>query len=475
MPLEIRVRAVPDTADFEKQLRALAKNITVPINIGTSGSPTKEIESVFGDGLPNAQSNQAKAIENTNAQLRSQEQLWNSLITSVNRYNNALALQNKGFNYPELDRARQIIDSLGVRTKENKDLGIEEGWIDRSAIDDVRQYSSEVEELSRIMRDANVAASDFTRKNSVERSINSEATALKNLSRQMSDYINANKNLINNREGYRQLTSLFDNVNTGKINSSNARKEFSAIRAEMNALGLESETLGQRISKLFGDHFNTAVALAGINALQLGLRQLVTAVRDVDAAMTEMRKVSDLSGSELDAFLNDAAARAQSIGTSLSDTIYAISDAVKLGYDVPEAEQLAESSMVYLNVGDDVGTIQDASASLISTMKAFNVEAENSMGIIDEFNEVGNKFSIGSADIGEALQRSASALEFGNNSLEESIGLITAGLTTQPLLLATMECKPTKLLESPKALCTTTWQEIAGVKVAKAEKSIGIA
>ena len=38
-----------------------------------------------------------------------------------------------------------------------------------------------------------------------------------------------------------------------------------------------------------------------------------------------------------------------------------------------------------------------------------------------------NKFSLGSSDIGEALTRSAAALEFGGNTLEESIGLITAG------------------------------------------------
>lgn len=38
-----------------------------------------------------------------------------------------------------------------------------------------------------------------------------------------------------------------------------------------------------------------------------------------------------------------------------------------------------------------------------------------------------NKFAITSADIGSAMERSAAALKAGGNTLNESIGLITAG------------------------------------------------
>ena len=55
-------------------------------------------------------------------------------------------------------------------------------------------------------------------------------------------------------------------------------------------------------------------------------------------------------------------------------------------------------------------TVEESTESIISTMKAFGIESDNTMSIIDRFNEVGNNFSITSAGIGEALQRSASAL-----------------------------------------------------------------
>jgi TP901 family phage tail tape measure protein len=87
---------------------------------------------------------------------------------------------------------------------------------------------------------------------------------------------------------------------------------------------------------------------------------------------------------------------------------------------------LAKAASVYYNVGDDLADIGEASDSIISTMHGFGIEASNAMGIVDKFNEVGNHFAISSSGIGQALLRSASAMAEAGNTLDESIGLITA-------------------------------------------------
>lgn len=71
-------------------------------------------------------------------------------------------------------------------------------------------------------------------------------------------------------------------------------------------------------------------------------------------------------------------------------------------------------------------TVEESSESIISTMAAFGIQSNDTMSIIDKFNEVGNNFSITSAGIGDALQRSASALYASGNTIDESIALITA-------------------------------------------------
>lgn len=91
-----------------------------------------------------------------------------------------------------------------------------------------------------------------------------------------------------------------------------------------------------------------------------------------------------------------------------------------------ESAEMAKTAIVYKNVADGLDTVDEATDSIISTMKAFGIESDNTMGIIDRFNEVGNNFAITSAGIGEALQRSASALYAAGNTIDESVGLVTA-------------------------------------------------
>ena len=59
-------------------------------------------------------------------------------------------------------------------------------------------------------------------------------------------------------------------------------------------------------------------------------------------------------------------------------------------------------------------------------MKAFNIEAENSISVIDKINDVSNRAAIESGGLGLALQRVASAMKASQNTLDESISLITA-------------------------------------------------
>lgn len=91
-----------------------------------------------------------------------------------------------------------------------------------------------------------------------------------------------------------------------------------------------------------------------------------------------------------------------------------------------DASQLSEVANIYAVVGDEVDGIEGATNSIISTMKAFGIEVDDTMSIVDKFNEVGNRFAISSGGIGEAMMRSASAMAEANNTIDESIALIVA-------------------------------------------------
>ena len=156
------------------------------------------------------------------------------------------------------------------------------------------------------------------------------------------------------------------------------------------------------------------------------IQEMIAAVTRLDTAMTELKKVTDETDTTYETFFSNAATQAKQIGTTMSNYISSTADFARLGYSLEDSEELATVASVYFNVADGISTIDEASQSVISTMKAFDVQVNESMGIVDLFNEVSNNFAISSGGIGEAMQRSASALQAAGNTMEESVALITA-------------------------------------------------
>lgn len=156
------------------------------------------------------------------------------------------------------------------------------------------------------------------------------------------------------------------------------------------------------------------------------VRKGIQYVREIDDALVELRKVTDETQKTYDKFLQTAAKTGEKLGATISDVTRATATFAKLGYAMSDASEMAEAALVYKNVGDNIASAEDAADSIISTLKGFNKENLEAMSIVDRFNEVGNRFAITSQGIGEALKLSASALSEGGNTLDESIGIITA-------------------------------------------------
>ena len=118
------------------------------------------------------------------------------------------------------------------------------------------------------------------------------------------------------------------------------------------------------------------------------IKEGIQAVRELDGALTELKKVTDETEETYDRFLYTAAQTGASIGRTITEVTSATAEFAKLGYSVQMAASMAEAALVYTNVGDNMD-VETASQSIISTMKAFGMEANNTMSIVDKFNEVG--------------------------------------------------------------------------------------
>ena len=232
------------------------------------------------------------------------------------------------------------------------------------------------------------------------------------------------------------LERLSRELQTGTMSAREFNNQFSEIKTTtvqssvaIRAAGENTQTFSERIGSLsskFGTWFSiTRVIMAAFRSV----KQMVSAVIELDTAMTELKKVTDETDATYEKFLVNAASRAKQLGAALSDTVTATADFARLGFSIEEAEKLADTAIVYKNVGDGIKDISEASESIIATMQAFGIAADDAMTIVDKFNEVGNNYAISSEGVGEALLRSAAAMHAANNSLDETIALATAANT----------------------------------------------
>ena len=224
--------------------------------------------------------------------------------------------------------------------------------------------------------------------------------------------------IYNTIQKYKDVGGVID---TKEILSDIVKIETSVARAGQTGKST-ADKLKRQLASIWRQDFARYFGLYDIIRY---IRQISTEVIKVDTALTELRKVSDASNERLQQSLQKSTETAKDLGSTIDDVIKVTSDWARLGYNVDDAEELARVTTLFKNVGDNMSA-EDASSFMISTLKGFEMEADQAIDIADKFNEVANNFAIDTMGIGDALQRSAASFNAANTDLNESIALITA-------------------------------------------------
>ncbi len=205
----------------------------------------------------------------------------------------------------------------------------------------------------------------------------------------------------------------------------NLRAQFKGLDAELraaNKLGLSwADKFKQAVEKFGG----WAIATGSVMEMWNLFRRMPKEVYNIDTSMTSLYKVTDETEKKYTKFLNNASSKAQDLGRSISGLVEQTADWAKLGFDIDQASELAQISSIYSNVGevDDATAVSD----LVTAMKSFNIEASDSITIVDSLNKLGNEFATDSAALGEGLKKSASALSLAGNDINQTLAMITGG------------------------------------------------
>lgn len=305
------------------------------------------------------------------------------------------------------DAQKNALDDLIVKQSSLVD-GFQQGTITgieyRDGIEEISEaYNNLTNEVNREYQARNKAHKDTLDEMKARRSLNQE---IGNATKLLRDYSaaehsknessrDAYKAIQNSINGMNELGARFDrheiDLKTLQEEESRYSNEIARNSQIIRQNGDDHMTAFGKIGRAIKTHLTTLTATASIGSIMRYIRQMVEAVREIDTAMTELRKVTDETDARYERFLDNAATRAKNLSATISDTVSATADFARLGLSIDEAEKAADAAIVYKAVGDDINSIGDAAESIISTMKAFGVEASDAMSIVDKFNKVGKQ------------------------------------------------------------------------------------
>lgn len=219
-------------------------------------------------------------------------------------------------------------------------------------------------------------------------------------------------------------------VDTSKLNS--ALSGLKGLKVGFDDTSSSADKTSQSIGDIFAKVSKFGGVTLVINELRQSLMDGVDAVRELDAAVTEYKKVSDLTDEGMKQYIEDAREMGLEVGRTATEAMQAAATFKKMGYSDQDSLQLAKISSMFQNVADTAITAGESASFVNSQMKAFSMTTENAEHIISAVNEVANNFALGTNDLAQALQISASGIAVLGNSFEDTIGMITAGLEVMP-------------------------------------------
>lgn len=230
-----------------------------------------------------------------------------------------------------------------------------------------------------------------------------------------------------------KYNTLLDNAKLARSSKdiSNLRAQLSAFRSELKANNLATLSFGDALKKTFkrATQLFTGTGLVMLATRQI--RQAWTEAMNLDKAYTSLIKVqSELTRSDYPEYLERCNKKAKELATTQQALIESTTEFSKVGYDLNTSDALAEKATILSNVGEM--SAEDSSKAIISGVQAYSevdgyTDVVNKAdALISKYNEVGNKFSVTTAEIAQGVQSVGSVMADANTSVDQFIALLAA-------------------------------------------------
>lgn len=298
-----------------------------------------------------------------------------------------------------------------------------------SALNDVKssltQLNAEIQKTTTQYNNLSAAKRESTRKNKQEQSeINKSINKYNQVFDIMQKYGDKIKRLNPDlfKKGQNLLSGFGENGDYYKKSIQEQEKITTSWIRDLNNAGIKVDSLGEKLKNLFTQHLDTAIAMAGIHALQQALQQVYQNVVQLDSAVTDLQIASGYSREQTKQLVSEYSGLAQQLGSTTTEVASAADGWMRQGYDVKETNELVTDSMMLSKLGQIES--EEATTALTSSLKGYKLEVADGINIVDKLTAVDMEAAASAGGIATAMAKCASSANLAGVSMNDLIGYL---------------------------------------------------
>lgn len=345
------------------------------------------------------------------------------VATAANKINQSIS---SGTNEAKVEKLTASFRSLGLSTEDtqkelsgvNSALKSLNGSSDnKSLVNNAKALESEYKKVENQIRQMESAQKGFATESQRLSKTNTIKTWADNNSKAMK-VLKADVNTV--LDGFKK-----PNLPITEYNRLNA--EFEKIKFNAREMGLLGKTIGDSFKDMGNKFFSwitvSGLIMTGFNSFRKMKEEVIT----LNNSLLELSKVSDLSAKGLADVADKAYKLGETVGKTGTQVIDAITEFKRAGYELSDSIDMAEAALMMTNVAEGITETSDAAGTLISVLKGYNMSESQTMSIVDMLNSTSNQSPIGFDELADGLERTAGTMAQSGTTIQETIGLITAG------------------------------------------------
>ena len=222
------------------------------------------------------------------------------------------------------------------------------------------------------------------------------------------------------------------------------REKEALIRKQIRDNGLNSDAHDRRVNALSEELGTTRVRARkqrktriGFNATMdvynmaqqgaYAVASAVSALSEVDAAITRVTKVANAPQKDIDAFTKSIYKNASAVGKTAPEYANAVEQWITTGKSLKQSIGLAKDSVMGSFVGNV--DVNDMVKYMAVPLNSFRKEGLKSKDIINSMNQVSNKNAIEMEDLGQAYSKASSVVASTGTTFSQLTGMITGAQT----------------------------------------------